>query len=29
LRFMLLAAFNQRKMLGSSKEAHLWYDGRR
>ena len=29
LRFLLRATFNHRRMLTSSKEAHLWYDGRR
>jgi glycosyltransferase involved in cell wall biosynthesis len=29
LRFFLLAIFNQRRMLTSREEAHLWYDGRR
>ena len=29
LRFIIRAVFNQRRMLTSSKEAHLWYDGRR
>jgi glycosyltransferase involved in cell wall biosynthesis len=29
LRFFLRTIFNRRRMLGSSKEAHLWYDGRR
>jgi glycosyltransferase involved in cell wall biosynthesis len=29
LRFLLRAVFNQRRMLTSREEAHLWYDGRR
>jgi glycosyltransferase involved in cell wall biosynthesis len=29
LRFFLRAIFNQRRMLTSREEAHLWYDGRR
>jgi glycosyltransferase involved in cell wall biosynthesis len=28
-RFLLRTIFNRRRMLGSAKEAHLWYDGRR
>ena len=29
LRFLLRALFNHKRTLGSSEEAHLWYDGRR
>ena len=29
LRFFTRALFNQRRMLTSREEAHLWYDGRR
>ena len=29
LRFLLRAVLNQRRMLTSREEAHLWYDGRR
>jgi glycosyltransferase involved in cell wall biosynthesis len=28
-RFLVRAIFNRRRMLGSAKEAHIWYDGRR
>ena len=29
LRFIVRTLFNQRRMLTSREEAHLWYDGRR